>query len=129
MVFLMVSIFPKLFVIEVLFFIMGKILGIIGGGQLGMMLTEAANNVASEISNVSFWHPLCISLVNLLFGPERTDIRPLPLTTPSVPPPWTAARRFKYSPPTIFISNAYFRGVSKPGSRYEASFIRKICKN
>ena len=57
MVFLMVSIFPKLFVIEVLFFIMGKILGIIGGGQLGMMLTEAANNMTSEISNVIVLDP------------------------------------------------------------------------
>ena len=36
---------------------MGKILGIIGGGQLGMMLTEAANNMKSEISNVIVLDP------------------------------------------------------------------------
>ena len=57
MAFLMVSIFPKLFVIELLFFLMGKILGIIGGGQLGMMLTEAANTMKSEISNVIVLDP------------------------------------------------------------------------
>jgi len=57
MAFLIVSIFPKLFVIDVFFFIMGKILGIIGGGQLGMMLTEAANNIKSEISNVIVLDP------------------------------------------------------------------------
>ena len=57
MAFLIVSIFPKLFVIELLFFIMGKILGIIGGGQLGMMLTEAASNMKSEISNVIVLDP------------------------------------------------------------------------
>jgi len=57
MAFLIVSIFPKLFVIELLFFLMGKILGIIGGGQLGMMLTEAANNMKSEISNVIVLDP------------------------------------------------------------------------
>ena len=57
MAFLIVSIFPILFVIELLFFLMGKILGIIGGGQLGMMLTEAANNMKSEISNVIVLDP------------------------------------------------------------------------
>ena len=57
MAFLIVSIFPKLFVIELLFFLMGKILGIIGGGQLGMMLTEAANTMKSEISNVIVLDP------------------------------------------------------------------------
>jgi len=36
---------------------MSKILGIIGGGQLGMMLTEAANNMKSEISNVIVLDP------------------------------------------------------------------------
>ena len=36
---------------------MGKILGIIGGGQLGMMLTEAASNMKSEISNVIVLDP------------------------------------------------------------------------
>ena len=57
MAFLIVSIFPKLFVIDMFFFIMGKILGIIGGGQLGMMLTEAASNMKSEISNVIVLDP------------------------------------------------------------------------
>jgi len=57
MAFLIVSIFPKLFVIGMFFFNMGKILGIIGGGQLGMMLTEAANNMKSEISNVIVLDP------------------------------------------------------------------------
>ena len=57
MAFLIVSIFPKLFVIDMFFFIMSKILGIIGGGQLGMMLTEAANNMKSEISNVIVLDP------------------------------------------------------------------------
>ena len=57
MAFLIVSIFPKVFVIELLFFLMSKILGIIGGGQLGMMLTEAANNMKSEISNVIVLDP------------------------------------------------------------------------
>ena len=57
MAFLIVSIFPKLFVIELLFILMGKILGIIGGGQLGMMLTEAANTMKSEISNVIVLDP------------------------------------------------------------------------
>ncbi|MDC0193841.1 5-(carboxyamino)imidazole ribonucleotide synthase [Candidatus Nitrosopelagicus sp.] len=36
---------------------MGKILGIIGGGQLGMMLTEAANNMPTEISNIIVLDP------------------------------------------------------------------------
>jgi len=31
---------------------MGKILGIIGGGQLGMMLTEAAKNMPLDISKI-----------------------------------------------------------------------------
>ena len=31
---------------------MGVILGIIGGGQLGMMLAEAAKNMPNEISKV-----------------------------------------------------------------------------
>ena len=31
---------------------MNKILGIIGGGQLGMMLTEAAKNMPLDISKV-----------------------------------------------------------------------------
>ncbi len=57
MAFLIVSIFPKLFVIELLFFLMGKTLGIIGGGQLGMMLTEAAKNMTAEISNIIVLDP------------------------------------------------------------------------
>ena len=36
---------------------MGKVLGIIGGGQLGMMLTEAAKNFSSEISEVIVLDP------------------------------------------------------------------------
>ena len=32
---------------------MGVILGIIGGGQLGMMLAEAAKNMPNEISKVN----------------------------------------------------------------------------
>ena len=31
---------------------MSKILGIIGGGQLGMMLTEAAHNMKNEIAGL-----------------------------------------------------------------------------
>jgi 5-(carboxyamino)imidazole ribonucleotide synthase len=36
---------------------MGKILGIIGGGQLGMMLTEAAKNMTSNISQIIVLDP------------------------------------------------------------------------
>ena len=36
---------------------MSKILGIIGGGQLGMMLTEAAQNMKDEISKVIVLDP------------------------------------------------------------------------
>lgn len=36
---------------------MSKILGIIGGGQLGMMLTEAANNMKDEISKIIVLDP------------------------------------------------------------------------
>ena len=36
---------------------MGKILGIIGGGQLGMMLTEAAKNMPLDISKVIVLDP------------------------------------------------------------------------
>ncbi|MDH3385643.1 MAG: 5-(carboxyamino)imidazole ribonucleotide synthase, partial [Nitrosopumilus sp.] len=36
---------------------MGKILGIIGGGQLGMMLTEAAKRMPEEISKVIVLDP------------------------------------------------------------------------
>ena len=40
-----------------LFVVMSKILGIIGGGQLGMMLTEAAQNMKNEISKVIVLDP------------------------------------------------------------------------
>ena len=40
-----------------LFVVMSKILGIIGGGQLGMMLTEAAQNMSDEISKVIVLDP------------------------------------------------------------------------
>ena len=36
---------------------MSKFLGIIGGGQLGMMLTEAAQNMTNEISKVIVLDP------------------------------------------------------------------------
>jgi 5-(carboxyamino)imidazole ribonucleotide synthase len=36
---------------------MGKILGIIGGGQLGMMLTEAAKKMPEHISKVIVLDP------------------------------------------------------------------------
>ena len=36
---------------------MGKILGIIGGGQLGMMLTEAAKNMKTDISEIIVLDP------------------------------------------------------------------------
>ena len=36
---------------------MGKILGIIGGGQLGMMLTEAAKNMTTDISEIIVLDP------------------------------------------------------------------------
>ena len=36
---------------------MGKVLGIIGGGQLGMMLTEAAKNFSNEISEIIVLDP------------------------------------------------------------------------
>ena len=36
---------------------MSKILGIIGGGQLGMMLTEAAKNMPLDISKVIVLDP------------------------------------------------------------------------
>ena len=36
---------------------MGQVLGIIGGGQLGMMLTEAANKFPNEISEVIVLDP------------------------------------------------------------------------
>ena len=36
---------------------MSKILGIIGGGQLGMMLTEAAQNMKEEISKIIVLDP------------------------------------------------------------------------
>ena len=36
---------------------MSKVLGIIGGGQLGMMLTEAAQNMKEEISKIIVLDP------------------------------------------------------------------------
>ena len=36
---------------------MSKVLGIIGGGQLGMMLTEAAQNMKKEISKIIVLDP------------------------------------------------------------------------
>ena len=36
---------------------MGKVLGIIGGGQLGMMITEAAQNMKNEISKIIVLDP------------------------------------------------------------------------
>ena len=41
---------------------MGKILGIIGGGQLGMMLSEAAKNMPLDISKVIVLDPTKIAL-------------------------------------------------------------------
>ena len=36
---------------------MGKILGIIGGGQLGMMIAEAAKKMSEEISEIIVLDP------------------------------------------------------------------------
>ena len=48
---------------------MSKILGIIGGGQLGMMLTEAAQNMKEEISKVIVLDP--VSYTHLTLPPNR----------------------------------------------------------
>ena len=48
--------FAKLLVIQYLLNVMSKTLGIIGGGQLGMMLTEAAQNL-SDISKIIVLDP------------------------------------------------------------------------
>ena len=48
--------FAKLLVIQYLLNVMSKTLGIIGGGQLGMMLTEAAQNL-DEISKIIVLDP------------------------------------------------------------------------
>ncbi len=48
--------FAKLLVIQYLLNVMSKILGIIGGGQLGMMLTEAAQNL-DDISKIIVLDP------------------------------------------------------------------------
>ena len=48
--------FAKLLVIQYLLNVMSKILGIIGGGQLGMMLTEAAQNL-EDISKIIVLDP------------------------------------------------------------------------
>ena len=48
--------FAKLLVIQYLLNVMSKTLGIIGGGQLGMMLTEAAQNLG-DISKIIVLDP------------------------------------------------------------------------
>ena len=48
------KIFAKLLVIQNLFVVMSKVLGIIGGGQLGMMITEAAQNMKNEDLYIAF---------------------------------------------------------------------------
>ena len=48
--------FAKLLVIQYLLNVMSKTLGIIGGGQLGMMLTEAAQNL-DDISKIIVLDP------------------------------------------------------------------------
>ena len=48
--------FAKLLVIQYLLNVMSKVLGIIGGGQLGMMLTEAAQNL-DDISKIIVLDP------------------------------------------------------------------------
>jgi 5-(carboxyamino)imidazole ribonucleotide synthase len=45
------------YVLQKLFVVMSKVLGIIGGGQLGMMLTEAAHNMKEEISKIIVLDP------------------------------------------------------------------------
>jgi 5-(carboxyamino)imidazole ribonucleotide synthase len=47
---------PNYYVLQKLFVVMGKVLGIIGGGQLGMMLTEAAQDL-EEISKIIVLDP------------------------------------------------------------------------
>ena len=47
---------PNYYVLQNLFVVMSKVLGIIGGGQLGMMLTEAAQNL-DEISKIIVLDP------------------------------------------------------------------------
>ena len=46
------------YVLQKLFVVMSKVLGIIGGGQLGMMLTEAAQNMKDEISKIIVLDPI-----------------------------------------------------------------------
>jgi 5-(carboxyamino)imidazole ribonucleotide synthase len=48
---------PNYYVLQKLFVVMSKVLGIIGGGQLGMMLTEAAQNMKDEISKIIVLDP------------------------------------------------------------------------
>ena len=48
---------PNYYVLQKLFVVMSKVLGIIGGGQLGMMLTEAAHDMKDEISKVIVLDP------------------------------------------------------------------------
>jgi len=51
------KILPNYYVLQKLFVVMRKVLGIIGGGQLGMMLTEAAQNMKEQISKVIVLDP------------------------------------------------------------------------
>jgi 5-(carboxyamino)imidazole ribonucleotide synthase len=48
---------PNYYLLQKLFDVMSKVLGIIGGGQLGMMLTEAAQNMKEEISKIIVLDP------------------------------------------------------------------------
>ena len=48
---------PNYYVLQKLFVVMSKVLGIIGGGQLGMMLTEAAQNMKDDISKIIVLDP------------------------------------------------------------------------
>ena len=50
-------ILPNYYVLQKLLVAMSKVLGIIGGGQLGMMLTEAAQNMKDEISKIIVLDP------------------------------------------------------------------------
>jgi len=44
---------------------MSKILGIIGGGQLGMMLTEAARKFPEQISEVIVLDPTLLRILKM----------------------------------------------------------------
>ena len=47
---------------------MGKILGIIGGGQLGMMIAEAAKKMPEEISEI-----MTLSLIKINGGQSHVN--------------------------------------------------------